>query len=299
MDQFKSGFVSIIGRPNVGKSTLINRLVGEKIAIISSKPQTTRTNILGILTEENLQIVFTDTPGIHEPKSMLAELMVKSANAAIRDTDAILFLVEPIANVGRTEEKIIASLKKQDAPVILVINKIDTVQKDVLLSVIDAYQKQFDFAAIVPISARKSDGVDTVKHELLQFIGEGPQYFPEDMVTDQPERQIAAEIIREKLLRSLNKEVPHGIAIEIFSMKEDETKLVIEANIYCEKQSHKGIIIGKGGEMLKKIGTEARLELSRMYDKKVFLSLWTKVNEDWRNKRGKIANFGFDFGEKE
>ena len=294
MQEFKSGFVSIIGRPNVGKSTLINRLVGEKIAIISSKPQTTRNNILGILTEDNMQIVFTDTPGIHEPTSMLAELMVKSAKDAMCDTDAILLLVEPIPNVGRTEEKIIESLKKQNAPVILVINKIDTVQKDILLSVIKAYTDVFDFAAVVPISARRADGVDTVKKELIPYLNEGPQYFPEDMVTDQPERQIAAEIIREKLLRSLNKEVPHGIAIEIFMMKEEKEKLSIEANIYCEKQSHKGIIIGKGGEMLKKIGTEARTELERMHEKKVFLSLWVKVNEDWRNKRGKIANFGFE-----
>ena len=294
MGEFKSGFVSIIGRPNVGKSTLINRLVGEKIAIISSKPQTTRNNILGILTENDMQIVFTDTPGIHEPKSMLAEMMVNSANQAMADTDAILFLVEPIPNVGRTEEKIIARLKKQNTPVILVINKIDTVQKDILLSVIAAYTAVFDFAAVVPISARRADGVDTVKKELEPFIKPGPQYFPEDMITDQPQRQMAAEVIREKLLRSLNKEVPHGIAIEIFSMEETETKVTIEANIYCEKQSHKGIIIGKGGEMLKKIGTEARLDLERMHDKKVFLTLWAKVNEDWRNKRGKIANFGFE-----
>ena len=294
MSEFKSGFVSIIGRPNVGKSTLINRLVGEKIAIISSKPQTTRNNILGILTEDNMQIVFTDTPGIHEPTSMLAEMMVKSATEAMADTDAILFLVEPIANVGRTEEKIIERLKKQKAPVILIINKIDTVQKDVLLGVIKAYTDVFDFAAVIPISARRADGIDAVKKELLPFLTEGPQFFPEDMVTDQPERQIAAEIIREKLLRSLNKEVPHGIAIEIFMMKEKANAISIEANIYCEKQSHKGIIIGKHGEMLKKIGTEARTELERMHDKKVFLSLWVKVNEDWRNKKGKIANFGFD-----
>lgn len=293
-ETFKSGFVSIIGRPNVGKSTLINRLVGEKIAIISSKPQTTRNNILGILTEENMQIVFTDTPGIHEPSSMLAELMVKSANDAMKDTDAILFLVEPIPNVGRTEEKIIENLKKLQTPVILLINKIDTVQKDILLSVISKYTEKFDFAAVIPISARRADGIDAVKQELLPFLNEGPQYFPEDMVTDQPERQIAAEIIREKLLHTLNKEVPHGIAIEIFKMADKKNQLSIEANIYCEKQSHKGIIIGKGGEMLKKVGTNARTELERMYDKKVFLNLWVKVDEDWRNKRGKIANFGFE-----
>lgn len=294
MAEMNSGFVSIIGRPNVGKSTLINRLVGEKIAIISSKPQTTRNNILGILTEENKQIVFTDTPGIHDPSSMLAEIMVKSATQAMADTDAILLLVEPIANVGRTEEKIIDKLKNQKAPVILVVNKIDTVRKDALLAVIATYSERFNFASVVPISARKGDGVDIVKKEIEQFLKPGPQYFPEDMVTDQPQRQMAAEIIREKLLRSLDKEVPHGIAIEIFSMKEESAKVSIEANIYCEKQSHKGIIIGKNGEMLKKVGTEARQELERMFEKKVFLSLWVKVNEDWRNKRGKIANFGFE-----
>lgn len=292
--EYKSGFVSIIGRPNVGKSTLINRLVGEKIAIISSKPQTTRNNILGILTKENMQIVFTDTPGIHEPTSKLAELMVKNATDAMHDTDAILFLVEPITNVGRTEEKIIEGLKKQKAPVILVINKIDTVQKSILLEVITKYTQKYDFAAVVPISAMRKNGIDVLMEEIMPYINEGPQFFPDDMITDQPERQIVAEIIREKLLRSLDKEVPHGIAIEIFKMKDGKEKLTIEANIYCEKQSHKGIIIGKGGAVLKKIGTQAREELERIHEKKVYLDLWVKVNEDWRNKRGKIANFGFE-----
>ncbi len=292
--EFKSGFVSIIGRPNVGKSTLINRLVGEKIAIISSKPQTTRNNILGILTKDDMQIVFTDTPGIHEPTSKLAELMVKNATEAMHDTDAILFLVEPISNVGRTEERIIEGLKKQKAPVILVINKIDTVKKDVLLEVIAKYTQKFDFCAVVPISAMKKNGIDALMEEITPHIPEGPQFYPEDMITDQPERQMAAEVIREKLLRSLDKEVPHGIAIEIFSMKDTKDTLKIEANIYCEKQSHKGIIIGKSGALLKKIGTQAREDLERMHDKKVYLELWVKVNEDWRNKRGKIANFGFE-----
>ena len=291
---FKSGFVSIIGRPNVGKSTLINRLVGEKIAIISSKPQTTRNNILGILTNDDMQIVFTDTPGIHEPTSKLAELMVKNATEAMHDTDAILFLVEPIANVGRTEEKIIEGLKKQKAPVILVINKIDTVQKDILLEVIAKYTQKFDFAAVVPISAMRKNGIDALLSEITPHIPEGPQFYPEDMITDQPERQMAAEIIREKLLRSLDKEVPHGIAIEDFSMNDTNDTLKIEANLYCEKQSHKRLIIGKGGALLKKIGSQAREDLERMHEKKVYLELWVKVNEDWRNKRGKIANFGFE-----
>ncbi len=292
--EFKSGFVSIIGRPNVGKSTLINRLVGEKIAIISSKPQTTRNNILGILTKDDMQIVFTDTPGIHEPTSKLAELMVKNATEAMHDTDVILFLVEPIANVGRTEERIIEGLKKQKAPVILVINKIDTVKKDVLLEVIAKYTQKHDFCAVVPISAMRKNGIDALMDEITPHIPEGPKFYPEDMITDQPERQMAAEVIREKLLRSLDKEVPHGIAIEIFSMKDTKDKLKIEANIYCEKQSHKGIIIGKSGALLKKIGTQAREDLERMHEKKVYLELWVKVNEDWRNKRGKIANFGFE-----
>lgn len=292
--EFKSGFVSIIGRPNVGKSTLINRLVGEKIAIISSKPQTTRNNILGILTKDDMQIVFTDTPGIHEPTSKLAELMVKNATEAMHDTDVILFLVEPIANVGRTEERIIEGLKKQKAPVILVINKIDTVKKDVLLEVIAKYTEKFDFCAVVPISAMRKNGIDALMDEITPHIPEGPKFYPEDMITDQPERQMAAEVIREKLLRSLDKEVPHGIAIEIFSMKDTKDTLKIEANIYCEKQSHKGIIIGKSGALLKKIGTQAREDLERMHEKKVYLELWVKVNEDWRNKRGKIANFGFE-----
>lgn len=292
--EFKSGFVSIIGRPNVGKSTLINRLVGEKIAIISSKPQTTRNNILGILTKDDMQIVFTDTPGIHEPTSKLAKLMVKNATEAMHDTDVILFLVEPIANVGRTEERIIEGLKKQKAPVILVINKIDTVKKDVLLEVIAKYTQKFDFCAVVPISAMRKNGIDALMDEITPHIPEGPQFYPEDMITDQPERQMAAEVIREKLLRSLDKEVPHGIAIEIFSMKDTKDTLKIEANIYCEKQSHKGIIIGKSGAVLKKIGTQARQDLERMHEKRVYLELWVKVNEDWRNKRGKIANFGFE-----
>ena len=292
--EFKSGFVSIIGRPNVGKSTLINRLVGEKIAIISSKPQTTRNNILGILTKDDMQIVFTDTPGIHEPTSKLAELMVKNATEAMHDTDVILFLVEPIPNVGRTEEKIIEGLKKQHAPVILVINKIDTVQKDILLEVIAKYTEKFDFCAVVPISAMRKNGIEALMDEITPHIPEGPQFYPEDMITDQPERQMAAEVIREKLLRSLDKEVPHGIAIEIFSMKDTKDTLKIEANIYCEKQSHKGIIIGKGGTLLKKIGSQAREDLERMHEKRVYLELWVKVNEDWRNKRGKIANFGFE-----
>ncbi len=297
MGIFKSGFVSIIGRPNVGKSTLLNRLVGEKIAIISSKPQTTRNNILGILNEENLQIVFTDTPGIHAPMTKLGEFMVKSASEAMRDVDAVLFLVEPIDNVGMTEKNIIDDLKKCGSPVILVINKIDKIKRELLLSIIAKYMEEFPFEAVIPISAKRNDGVEEIKKELLKFIPEGPMFYPEDMVTDQPERQLAAETIREKLLRNLDKEVPHGIAIEIYKMKEKENVVEIQATIYCEKTSHKGIIIGKNGEMLKKVGQLAREDMEKMLDKKVFLELWVKVKDDWRNRSTMIKNFGYDMNE--
>lgn len=294
MEQFQSGFVSLIGRPNVGKSTLLNRLVGEKIAIISSKPQTTRNNVLGILTEENLQIVFTDTPGIHAPSTKLGEFMVKSAQTAMRDVDAVLFLVEPINNVGKTEEKILEDLKKCSCPVILVINKIDKVKREELLSIITKYTERFLFHAVVPISAMKNDGVDLLRKELLPLIPTGPMFYPEDMVTDQPERQLAAEIIREKILRNLDKEIPHGIAIEISQMKDKGSVCDISATIYCEKASHKGILIGKNGEMLKKIGRLAREDMERMLEKKVFLETWVRVKEDWRNRDSLIRNFGYD-----
>lgn len=297
MGEFKSGFVSLIGRPNVGKSTLLNRLVGEKIAIISSKPQTTRNNVLGIMTNDEMQIVFTDTPGIHAPSTKLGEFMVKSAETAMRDVDAVLFLIEPVDSVGKIEEKIIADLKKSDCPVILVINKIDTVPREVLFSVITKYTNAFDFHAVVPISAKKDDGVDLLKKELFPLIPEGPMFYPEDMITDQPERQIVAEMIREKILRNLNKEVPHGIAIEIMKMKDKGNVVEIIANIYCEKESHKGILIGKNGEMMKRIGKIAREDMERMLDKKVFLELWVKVKEDWRNRDSLIRNFGYDMRE--
>jgi len=294
MSEFKSGFVSIIGRPNVGKSTLLNRLIGQKVAIISSKPQTTRNNVLGILSEEDLQIVFTDTPGIHVPSTKLGEFMVKSANDAMQDADCILLLVEPKASVGRTEEKILEDLRKTDIPVILVINKIDTVKKEELFAIISKYTEVFDFEAVIPISARHRDGLDILKEELKKHIEEGPMFFPEDMVTDQPERQITAELIREKLLHCLDKEIPHGIAIEIFSMKEKKNIVEIEANIYCERASHKAIIIGKGGEMLKEVGTQARADIEKMLEKKVLLKLWVKVKDGWRNNNYLIKNFGFD-----
>lgn len=295
MSEFKSGFISIIGRPNAGKSTLINALVGEKIAIISDKPQTTRTNALGILNDDNMQIIFTDTPGIHMPKNKLGEYMVKSAGEAMRDVDAVILVVLPIASIGRTEEKILAEMKKTDIPVVLVINKIDTVaNKEDILEIISAYTKEYDFAAVLPISAKKHNGTDILKEELYKFLQPGPKFYPDDYITDQPERQIVAEIIREKLLHTLNKEVPHGIAIEIYKMKEKENIVEISANIHCEKASHKGIIIGKNGEMLKSVGRRAREDAEKMLGKKVFLELWVKVNTDWRNKNSKIKDFGYE-----
>ncbi len=297
MGEFRSGFVSLIGRPNVGKSTLLNRLVGEKIAIISSKPQTTRNNVLGILTEDNIQIVFTDTPGIHVPATKLGEFMVKSAETAMHDVDAVLFLIEPVDRVGMTEEKIMEDLKKVGCPVILAINKIDRIKRDLLLSIIAKYTERYDFHAVVPISAKKNDGLDLLRKELFPLIPEGPMFYPEDMVTDQPERQLVAETIREKILRNLDKEIPHGIAIEIIKMKDFESVVEISANIYCEKASHKGILIGKNGEMMKKIGRLAREDMEKMLGKKVFLELWVKVKEDWRNRDTMIRNFGYDMRE--
>lgn len=292
MDEFKSGFVSIIGRPNVGKSTLLNRLIGQKVAIMSPKPQTTRVNALGILHEKNLQIVFTDTPGIHKPTTKLGECMVNSANEAMHDVDAILFLVEPIDNIGKTEQKILSSLKESKIPVILVINKIDKVKKDELLSIIEKYTEYFDFEAVVPISAAKNDGIGILKDELSKHIPCGPQFFPEDMVTDQPMRQVVAELIREKLLYALDKEIPHGIYIETVTMKEKKSIVAIEANIYCEKRSHKAIIIGKDGRVLKDVGTKAREDIEKMLEKPVLLKLWVKVKDDWRNNGYLLKNFG-------
>ncbi len=293
MSEFKSGFVAICGRPNVGKSTLLNKIIGQKIAIISDKPQTTRNNILGVYHKEDMQIVFVDTPGIHRPFTKLGETMMKSAGSAMRDADAILFLVEPTDKPGKIELKIMEDLKKSDIPVILVINKIDKVKKDMLLPVIAAYQSHFDFASVFMISARQDDGVAELLSELSRFIPEGPMFFPEDAVTDQPERQLVAELVREKLLYLLEQEIPHGIAIEVFQMKEKDKLYDIEVNIYCEKQSHKGIIIGKGGSVLKEAGSLARADIEKMLDKKVLLKLWVKVKDDWRNREASLRNFGY------
>lgn len=293
MSEFKSGFVSIVGRPNVGKSTLLNRIVGQKIAIISNKPQTTRNNILGILQREDMQIIFIDTPGIHRPFTKLGEVMMQSADSAMRDADAVLFLVEADGTPGKIEAKIMADLKKAGMPVILVINKIDTVKKETLLPVIAAYRQQFDFASVHMISARQNDGVNMLLDELARYIPEGPMYYPEDSVTDQPERQLVAELVREKLLQLLEQEVPHGLAIEVFTMKEKEKLYDIEVNIYCERQSHKGIVIGRGGSVLKQAGTLARADIEAMLGKKVLLKLWVKVKDDWRNRESVLRNFGY------
>lgn len=289
----KSGFVSVVGRTNAGKSTLVNSLIGEKIAIVSNKPQTTRYRIMGVLNEKECQIIFTDTPGIHKAKNRLGDYMNAQATDAMADTDVILLVIEPVANVGHAEQKLISSLRTMGIPAILVINKIDTIPKDKILEIIQLYAKEFDFDAIIPISARKQDGIGILKEEIQKYMQEGPMFFPEDMVTDSPVRQRMAEIIREKLLWSLEKEVPHGIAIEISQLKETTKLLTIHAVIYCEKASHKGIVIGKNGELLKKIGTASRQELEKWMGKKVHLDLWVKVKEGWRDNNTLLRNFGF------
>ena len=290
---FKSGFAAIIGMPNVGKSTLLNSIVGQKIAIISDKPQTTRGKILAIYNDEESQIIFTDTPGIHKPKSKLGEVMVKAARDSMEDNDIIIMVIDAAAGLHQTEREIAESIKNTGLKSILVINKVDAVQKDKLLPIIADCSALNEFDAIVPLSAKSGDGVNLLIGELKSLIEEGPQYYYDDMVTDQPEKQIAAEIVREKLLWLLDKEVPHGIAIEIEKMQEKEKITSINAVIYCEKDSHKGIIIGKNGEMLKKIGALARADIEKMLDKQVYLELWVRVKKDWRNNNYLLKNFGF------
>lgn len=293
-NKFKSGFVSIVGMPNVGKSTLLNMIAGQKIAIISDKPQTTRNKILAIYTNEDEQIIFTDTPGIHKPHNKLGEVMVKAANESMNDVDVILFCVDSTKPICKTERDIAENINKLKLPCILVLNKIDLVRKDKLLPLIAEYSNLNEFEAIVPISAKSGDGVEILLNNIRQYIPYGPKFYYDDMVTDQPEKQIAAEIIREKLLWLLDKEIPHGIAIEIEKMKENSNITSINASIYCEKASHKGIIIGKNGEMLKKTGILARADIEKMLDKKVYLELWVKVRPDWRNSNSQIKNFGFE-----
>lgn len=290
---FKSGFVSIVGMPNVGKSSLLNAIVGQKIAIISDKPQTTRNKILAIYTNDEEQIIFTDTPGIHNPHNKLGEFMVNEAKRSIDDTDIVIFMVDATRNIQEMERKIVENLSSQDIPCILVINKIDLVQKEKLLPLIANYSSLMDFACVVPLSAKKKDGIELLLNDIREYLNPGPKFYYDDMVTDQPEKQIAAEIIREKLLWLLDKEIPHGIAIEIEKMQEKKTVTSISAVIYCEKQSHKGIIIGKNGDMLKKIGSMARTDMEKMLDKKVYLELWVRVKSDWRNSNYLMKSFGF------
>lgn len=279
--------------PNVGKSTLLNEIAGQKIAIISDKPQTTRNRILAVYSTDNEQIIFTDTPGIHDPRNKLGEYMVKIANESMRDTDVVIFVVDASRGIRPKEREIAGNIDKLGVPCILVINKIDLVRKEDLLPMIADFSSINDFNDIIPISAKDSDGIDTLLSTITQYIEEGPMFYDEDTVTDQPEKAIAAEIIREKLLWLLDKEVPHGIAIEITGMKEKDKLTTINANIYCERKTHKGIIIGKNGEMLKKIGMLARTDIEKMLDRKVYLELWVKVKSDWRNSDFMIRNFGY------
>lgn len=296
-DNFKSGFVTIIGRPNVGKSTLMNHLIGQKIAITSNKPQTTRNRIQTVYTDPKLgQIVFLDTPGIHQASNKLGEYMVSVAEHTMQDVDVILWLVEPSDYIGGGDRHIVEQLQKTKTPVILVINKIDTVDHDAVFGVIEAYRKLYDFAEIVPLSALRGKNCNVLLDQIFKYLPYGPAYYDEDVVTDQPQRQIVAEIIREKALHALSEEVPHGIAVSIDQMKWRSGKqgmYDIDATIICEKDSHKGIIIGKGGAMLKKIGSNARYECEKMLDAKVNLKLWVKVKKDWRDSDYLIKNFGY------
>lgn len=294
MEITKTAIVSMVGRPNVGKSTLTNKLVGRKVAIVSNKPQTTRTRITGLLNKDGCQYVFLDTPGLHKPRSRLGDYMVKVVEDTVTEVDVAALIVEPIPNIGAPEEKLISQIEEAGIPSILVINKTDTVKHEDLLAVIAAYAARHEFDAVVPVSARTGKNLDILMEEINKFALEGPQLFPEDMVSDQPERQMAAEIIREKMLLLLDREVPHGVAVGIEKMETRESGTVsIYATIYCEKASHKGIIIGKGGAMLKKIGELARRDLERDLGAKVYLNLWIKIKEDWRNNQYQMRNFGY------
>lgn len=297
MAELKTGFVALIGRPNVGKSTLMNKLIGQKIAITSNKPQTTRNRIQTVYTEERGQIIFLDTPGIHKAKNKLGEYMVNAAKQTMNDVDVVLWLVEPTTYIGAGEQQIAANLKNCKKPVILVINKVDTVKKEEILKFIDAYKNIVRFDEIVPVSALKGQNTDDLIDAIFKYLPYGPMYYDEDTVTDQPMKQIAAELIREKALRCLSDEIPHGIAVTVERMRErlDGSNIIdIDATIVCERDSHKGIIIGKGGEMLKKIGSAARFEIERMMDMQVNLKLWVKVKKEWRDNDLLMKNYGYD-----
>lgn len=291
---FKSGFVTVIGRPNVGKSTLLNNIMGEKLSIVSSRPQTTRNNIQTILTKENFQMVFVDTPGIHKPRHKLGEYMVKMAKDTFKEVDEILFLTTPEVEIGKGDQLILEELKNLEIPVFLIVNKIDENSDDRIAQTIKNYSEYFNFTEVIPISAVKGKNVDTLLKIMEDYLPEGPKYYPDDMITDQQERFIVAETIREKALRLLSQEVPHGIAIEVITMKKDEKDIYnIEATILCEKDSHKGIIIGKGGEMLKKISTYARQDLEKSLGTKVYLKLWVKVKKEWRDNSSMLKELGY------
>lgn len=293
---FKSGFVTIIGRPNVGKSTLLNLLTGEKIAIISKKPQTTRHNIRTIVTTDNYQIVFVDTPGVHKPKNKLGQFMMQQTYSTFEDVDVIVYLVDARdKSIGPNDSMIIKELSKTATPVILLINKVDLVEKEKLLPLIAEYNQAFDFKEIIPISAIKGEDKDKILSVIEKYLPEGEKFYPDDMLTDQTEKVLAQELIREKLLNLLNEEVPHGIGVEVIRFKELEHKNIIEiyANIYCEKESHKGIVIGKGGALLKKVGTLARQDMEQLFGTKVNLKLWVKVKDDWRNSDFVLNELGY------
>ena len=295
MTNTKAAMITICGRPNVGKSTLTNALVGEKIAIVSNKPQTTRNRITAIVSRGNTQFVLMDTPGFHKPRTRLGDYMVNVVKESVADVDAVLLLVEPVAAIGPQEEELIERLKSTGAPAILVINKIDTVDKTRLLSVMALYAQAFDFDAVIPVSAKTGEGLEELMDEMEKYAVEGPHLFPDDMITDQPERQICAELVREKLLQCLDREVPHGTAVEVTKFSERDNGIIdLEVTIYCEKDSHKGIIIGKKGAMLKKIGELARRDIEAFMGTKVYLQTWVKVKENWRDSLAQLRNFGFN-----
>lgn len=291
----KAAIITIAGRPNVGKSTLVNTLTGEKVAIVTPKPQTTRTRIFAVVNRGDTQLVLVDTPGFHKPRTRLGDYMVSVVKESIADVDAVALIVEPVDNIGPQEQVLLERIKAAGVPAILVINKIDTVKKEELLKVIDRYAQALSFDAVVPISAKMGDGIEPLLEEFERYAAEGPHLFPDDMTTDQPEKQIVAEIIREKLLICLEREVPHGTAVEVTKFSERDDGIIdLDATIYCEKQSHKGMIIGKNGVMLKKIGQLAREDIERFMGTKVFLQTWVKVKENWRDSQSAIRNFGYD-----
>lgn len=290
----KTAMITICGRPNVGKSTLTNALVGEKIAIVSNKPQTTRNRISAVVNRGDTQFVIMDTPGFHKPRTRLGDYMVNIVKESVADVDAVMLLVEPIANIGRQEQELIARIKETGVPAILVINKIDTVEKSDLLEVIALYSAAHNFDAVIPMSAKNGEGTDELMTELEKYAAEGPQLFPDDMICDQPEKQICAELVREKLLLCLDKEIPHGTAIEVTRFSERDNGIIdLDVTIFCEKASHKGIIIGKQGSMLKKIGELARTDIEAFMGTKVYLQTWVKVKENWRDSMAQLRNFGF------